>query len=394
MSTVSCIPERGPSLLFFSGGTALGPMAQTLTAYTHNSVHIITPFDSGGSSAELRRVFHMPAVGDIRARLLALADRSQPGVTELVALCAHRLPRFDAPTPDQHQQLLAELHSLIDGTHPLLALSKPPAFAPLAREACALLRNFVQLMPPHLHLSGASVGNLMLTAAYFAHGRRLDPMSQTLGRLVRARGQVRAVVNNNVHLCVRLHSGEIIMGQHRFTGKDYSSIASPVAQLHLVADLEHPEPVTVPVRDSVRQSLLQADAICYPMGSFFSSVLANLLPQGMGEAIAKARCPKVFIPNTSPDPELFGQTLADQVRFVCDTLCRGKIRPADVLTTLLVDEDERRYPGGVPHELLSSYGIELRTLPLVAPDSSHVDPEKLCRALLAMTGKASSAGNV
>ncbi|MFW5958104.1 MAG: GAK system CofD-like protein, partial [Desulfosalsimonas sp.] len=55
------LPDLGPRLLFFSGGTALRELSAQLIGYTHNSIHIITPFDSGGSSAELRRVFHMPA---------------------------------------------------------------------------------------------------------------------------------------------------------------------------------------------------------------------------------------------------------------------------------------------------------------------------------------------
>ena len=44
-------PELGPRLLFFSGGSALRELAEILVEYTHNSIHCITPFDSGGSSA-------------------------------------------------------------------------------------------------------------------------------------------------------------------------------------------------------------------------------------------------------------------------------------------------------------------------------------------------------
>ena len=48
-------PELGPRVLFFSGGTALRDTSRKLVGYTHNSIHLITPFDSGGSSAHLRR---------------------------------------------------------------------------------------------------------------------------------------------------------------------------------------------------------------------------------------------------------------------------------------------------------------------------------------------------
>ena len=60
------LPEYGPKILFFSGGSAIRDLSSVLKNYTHNSVHLITPFDSGGSSAELRRAFDIVSVGDLR----------------------------------------------------------------------------------------------------------------------------------------------------------------------------------------------------------------------------------------------------------------------------------------------------------------------------------------
>ena len=84
-------PALGPRLVFFTGGTALRDLSRQLTRHTHNSVHLVTPFDSGGSSAALRRAFAMPAVGDIRNRLLALAD-SALAPAAVLDFCASRLP--------------------------------------------------------------------------------------------------------------------------------------------------------------------------------------------------------------------------------------------------------------------------------------------------------------
>jgi 2-phospho-L-lactate transferase/gluconeogenesis factor (CofD/UPF0052 family) len=54
---------------------------------------MITPFDSGGSSAEIRKAFKMLAVGDLRNRLMALADQSVKGNPEIFLLFSYR---FDA----------------------------------------------------------------------------------------------------------------------------------------------------------------------------------------------------------------------------------------------------------------------------------------------------------
>lgn len=89
-SSPFCFPPLGPRLVF-TGGTALRDLSRQLIHYTHNSVHLVTPFDSGGSSAALRRSFAMPAVGDIRNRLLALAD-SAVVPAAVMAFCASRLP--------------------------------------------------------------------------------------------------------------------------------------------------------------------------------------------------------------------------------------------------------------------------------------------------------------
>src|SRR5690606_24138834 len=72
-------PELGPRIVFFSGGSALRPLSRALKRYTHNSSHLITPFDSGGSSAEIRRAFNMLSLGDLRNRLVALAEESVRG---------------------------------------------------------------------------------------------------------------------------------------------------------------------------------------------------------------------------------------------------------------------------------------------------------------------------
>ena len=79
-----------PKIVFFSGGTALREVASCLTQYTKNATYLITPFDSGGSSAVLRQAFSMPAVGDLRSRLISLADRTSPEYKEKI----HRSERM------------------------------------------------------------------------------------------------------------------------------------------------------------------------------------------------------------------------------------------------------------------------------------------------------------
>ena len=167
------------------------------------------------------------------------------------------------------------------------------------------------------------------------------------------------------------------MGQHRFTGKTATSITSPILDMWLSASLDDPSPVSVPIQPRLAHVIRTADLICYPVGSFFSSVMANLLPLGVSCAVREAACPKVFIPNLGTDPELFGLTVQDQVayllRFGGDGCPAGQ-----ALNWLLVDEDESRYPGGIPYEWL---GIRVRKAHLVS-EPPYLDEGLLCRELL------------
>ena len=300
-------PDGGSRILFFSGGTALAPVAAELSRHTRNAVHVITTFDSGGSSAELRRAFDMPAVGDIRARIMALADRSLEGNPETVELLGYRLPKDAGP-----EALHRELASLASGAHPLVAAIPEPMNEVVTQHLSA----FRSLMPVDMDLAGASIGNLILTSGYLSLDRQLEPVVRVFSGMVQARGVVMPVADSCAHLCVRLENGEVIVGQHRFTGKTATAITSPILDMWLSASLDDPSPVSVPIQPRLAHVIRTADLICYPVGSFFSSVMANLLPLGVSCAVREAACPKVFIPNLGTDPELFGLTVQDQVAYL------------------------------------------------------------------------------
>ena len=231
-------------------------------------MHLVTPFDSGGSSAALRQAFSMPAVGDARSRIMALAGTEREGNPEICTLFTYRLPKEDSP-----KDLLAEMVRLVRGSHPLLRQIPGPAGG-IIREHLAW---FALRMPVDFPLAGASIGNLVLAAGYLRNRRRLGPVLALFSRLVRAKGIVRPIVENPLHLAVRLASGEIIVGQHRFTGKNGPGVASPITDIWLVDSEESTAPVTLAISPRIAKLIRGADCICYPVGSFYSSLIANLL---------------------------------------------------------------------------------------------------------------------
>lgn len=370
-----------PRIVFFSGGTALGPLAHVLARFTRRAVHVVTPFDSGGSSGELRRAFRMPAVGDLRARLISLTDPRLPRSRELKTALEHRLT-----TADQ-AEARAELENLITGNHPLLEALTSFQLRTVQRRLRDFLIAADALPGRTVDLRGACVGNLIL-AGYGT--RRPDRAAASLARLLRARGRVFLAADVDAQLCVRLADGRVIAGQHRFTGKNEPPISSPIEDIWLCATPDNLTPIRPSIPEHLYRRISRADLICYPMGSFYSSLLAGLLPQGVGAAVAEAACPKVFIPNLTPDPELLGHTIQLQVERLLHVLerdapspsARGSL-PLPYLSAVLADPDATRYPGGLPEDRLAARGIRVLRTRLVTPESAPLpDPELLCAALL------------
>ena len=377
------VPELGPRVLFFSGGTALRGLSRKLVSYTHNSLHIITPFDSGGSSAVLRKAFNMLAVGDIRNRLMALADRSVQGNPEIFELFAHRLD------PAAPQALLRErLERLTKGEQELMA-AVPDAMREIIRRHLEL---FVEQMPSDFNLKGASIGNLILTGGYLSHERQIDPVIFLFSRLVEAKGTVRPVVNSDMHLVSELENGMILKGQHVLTGKESAPITSPVKNIWLAESLQDVSPKDVFIRDKVANLIQGADLICYPPGSFYSSLLANVLPKGVGEAVRKAQCPKMYIPNLGHDPEAFGLGLPGGVEKLVAALRQSAgddtIPVSDLLHFVLVDTKNGVYPEPpITSDLdrIRAMGITVIDAPLVTPESEPLlDETEVIKILLSL----------
>ena len=350
----------GPRILFFSGGTALRETSRELARLNRNTVHLVTPFDSGGSSAALREAFGMPAVGDARSRIMALAEAGREGNSEIFTLFAYRLPRSEP-----EKRLQSEMVRLVRGSHPLLRQIPDPANG-IIREHLAW---FALHMPVGFSLAGANIGNLILAAGYLRSNRRLGPVLALFSRLVRARGIVRPIVEEPLHIAARLASGEIVTGQHRITGKEYGGLAAPIDDIWLTASVHSREPVSPPISPRTAKLIRSASCICYPVGSFYSSVVANLLPSGVGRAVAACRGPKIFIPNLGTDPELAGQSLATQIERLLRPLLADApgSRPKDMLSRIIIDRENGCYPGDIPAHTLASLEIGVSHFPLVPP---------------------------
>jgi CofD-related protein of GAK system len=321
------LPEFGPKILFFSGGTAIRDLSACLINYTHNSIHLITPFDSGGSSAEIRRGFDMLSVGDIRNRLLALSDKNESTMRnnpQIIELFSHRLTTKADDTEASVQEFLSVLH----GKHPLIRAVEMPMRSILQNH----LRWFAKRMPVDFDLRGASIGNLIITGCFLEHNRDIVTAIFMITKFLGVKGLCRPLTAANLHIRTLYDDDRVVVGQHAMnsvsksqpchqSAGNNSSITNSrkIVKIDLVRELHAERQQSQSCHIDILCSDLvssTADLICFPMGSFFASILVNLLPRGVGRAIAERRCPKVYIPNTGYDPEMTGRTLAECVSLI------------------------------------------------------------------------------
>src|SRR5438874_719271 len=74
---------RGPKVVAIGGGTGLSTLLRGMKEHTSNLTAIVTVADDGGSSGTLRTELGIPAVGDIRNCIAALAD-AEPLMSDLL----------------------------------------------------------------------------------------------------------------------------------------------------------------------------------------------------------------------------------------------------------------------------------------------------------------------
>ena len=372
------LPNLGPRLLFFSGGTAMNGVARRLKHYTHNSCHLITSFDSGGSSQVLREAFAMPAVGDLRSRLMALADETELGQPDIYRLFTYRFPKTAKAAA-----LHADFEALLSGEHALMrAIAQPMRGLILSQ-----LRVFSEMRPEDFRLEGASVGNLILAGGYLANDRALEPVMFLMSKMVDVRGIVRATVDENLGIGAELADGRTVLGQRQLTGKEVAPITAPISRLFLTEGAAPREAGAVKLPKRNRKLIGAADLVCYPPGSLFSSVIANLLPAGVGSSIARRQVPKIYLPSLGIDPECTGMGLEDQVSALLAALRAdaGAETPASALMSAVIC-DAGQLESRTARRIEKAHGIPCIGLPLAKPDTpEQYDPTAVCEMLVSLT---------
>ncbi|MFH1131407.1 MAG: 2-phospho-L-lactate transferase CofD family protein, partial [Pseudomonadota bacterium] len=124
------------------------------------------------------------------------------------------------------------------------------------------------------------------------------------------------------------------------------------------------------VNPLVQRAIGKTALISYAMGSFYTSLVANMLVDGIGQAIRETKRPKVFVVNLTQDEETHGMCASDMLKELYRYLCMSDTRPGpitDYVNYALVGTHGNSNEGGqipVDIEGLRKMGVEPILLPV------------------------------
>ena len=138
-------------------------------------------------------------------------------------------------------------------------------------------------------LGGHSFGNLFLAALTEVVGD-FEEAIQVSSQILAIRGKVIPATLDKVTLCARMKGGTLVRGESSIT--DAGGI---VEEVYL-------DPTGATAAPQALASLAVADAVVLGPGSLFTSVIPNLLVDGMEQALRSLKCPKIYVCNVMTQP--------------------------------------------------------------------------------------------
>src|SRR3981081_2390289 len=317
--------QKGPRVVALGGGTGLSTLLRGLKKYTGNLTAIVTVADDGGSSGRLRKEYRILPPGDFRQCITALAD-VEPLMTTLFQ------------------------HRFKEGS-----------------------------------LNGHSFGNLFIMAMAEITGDFEHAIRES-GRVLAVRGQIVPSTLRDVTLIAEMADGQTRIGESSIphpNGDDDGNVAVATAIKRVFLQ---PEPTINP---EAEEAILNAEMIIIGPGSLYTSILPNLVVDGMAEALKASPAVKVFVCNVATQP---GETDAFRVSDHLEAIERHL--GANIFDFVVVNRNNNftlppsAQAAGIRRVVYDPATVSQRSIHAVLVGvrnprvPSHHAPDKLARALM------------
>jgi uncharacterized cofD-like protein len=223
----------------------------------------------------------------------------------------------------------------------------------LSEDEALLSRLFQYRFQNGRGLKGHSFGNLFLTALTRVTGDFHEAVKVS-SEVLRIAGNIYPATAKNIMLEATLENGRRVTGETRI-----SKSRSPISRIRLRPGKCLPLPATL-------KAIANADLITLGPGSLFTSIIPNLLVEGVAKAIRRSPAVKAYFVNLMWQP---GETMtfraSDHVRAIYNHSAAGLLDYAIVNTGSVRPALRRKYasqqvmPVDVDREALARLGLEV-----------------------------------
>ncbi len=203
-------------------------------------------------------------------------------------------------------------------------------------DSSRLMRNLMNYRFENGGLEGHSFGNLFLSALEKVTGS-FEKAVEEMGRVMSIKGKVIPVTTHQVRLKMILNSGKVLEGEGQiFTSTE---IEKGFSSIFL-------EPIPEVNRKAIDE-IMNADLVVVGPGGLYTSLIPNLLVEGVSRALRETKAKKVFIVNLmNRRGQTTGFKVGDYLREI------KRFTGVDVFDYVLVNN------GKPKKELIEKYAVE------------------------------------
>lgn len=225
-------------------------------------------------------------------------------------------------------------------------------------------------------LQGHNLGNLLLVALTEITGDFVSAIRE-VSRVLAVRGQVLPATLEHVVLGAVMQDGETIFGE-----TSIRNYGQPIERLFLT-------PYCQPIPETL-EAIREADAVIIGPGSLFTSIIPNLLVEGVVEAIAASSAVTFYVSNIMTERgETDGYDAFDHLQVILKHIGE-QILDYMIINTGSIDEprlkryqEEEAVPVAATREAIARLGIQVVERDLVSDrEVAWHDPDKLAAAIM------------
>ncbi|MDR0886524.1 MAG: uridine diphosphate-N-acetylglucosamine-binding protein YvcK [Clostridiales Family XIII bacterium] len=142
-------------------------------------------------------------------------------------------------------------------------------------------------------LSGQSMGNLIIAALNDIYGNLEDAIDK-VGDVLKVKGKVVPVTGEHMTLMAELENGCIVIGESAIPKVSIGE-NSPIIDVFLDSN----ELIST---KSARDAIMEADIVILGPGSLYTSIIPNLLVDGINACLHRSKAKKVYVVNVMTQP--------------------------------------------------------------------------------------------